>query len=321
MAPKDLFGNDLPEPPVDVTLPLLDGSTIKESQLKDAGESIQLEAMRAWFYGHYQNPVEETPYDSEEGGYIFMYGGPFDPKEELSSRFSNLVSDDIIQRLADELGDEAWQWEGRPGPGDYDEYAVESIEPPSRINARFIDNIAKIKVLSQTKIETEHQQFLLRILFASVITALETYLSDKFISSIDKNPTALRKFVESFPQFRKEAMKVSDIFKKSDTIEKQVKSILLGEIVWHKLVSAGHMFNGTFDVDFPDERELVFLLRAVDIRHDLIHRGGKTKEGREHDIKVDNIQALLEACESLVKFIEGQAAKFLAANEPEELPL
>ena len=153
------------------------------------------------------------------------------------------------------------------------------------------------------------------MLFASVITALETYLSDRFVSSISNNPEALRKFVETFPRFKKEDIKLSDIFKKSDGLEREVKTMLLTEMVWHRLIIVGKMFTGTFGVDFREPHDQAELLRAIEVRHDLVHRSGKTKDGVEHVITPEQIEKLIVEADHLVSWIDCQHDKF-KTDEP-----
>lgn len=309
--------NDVPERPGPEAFHLSDGSVVSELNLKDADEETQIAAMRSWFYENFQNPAEETPYDSGEGGYIYLHGGPFDAKEELESRFDGIVPEEVIEKLADELGDESWEWEGCPRPGDYDDdYLIETIAPPSEHINRFTASIANTRKLVQTKVEASEEQFFRRMLFASVITALETYLSDHFVSSITNNPKALRKFVETFPRFQKEAIKLSDIFKRTDRLEHQVKSMLLTEVVWHRLISVGRMFTDTFGVDFREPQDQAELLRAIEVRHDLIHRSGKNKEGVEHVITPENIEKVIVEATVLASWIDSQHDKF-AVDEKE----
>src|SRR5215470_14044536 len=100
MAAKDLFGDDLPDESGPEQFRLPDDTTIDEAHLKDADEETQIEAMRSWFHENFQDPVEETPYDSGEGGYIYIYGGPYDPREQLEARFAGTVAEDVIEKLA-----------------------------------------------------------------------------------------------------------------------------------------------------------------------------------------------------------------------------
>ena len=64
---------------------------ITEEALSKAVPEIQRDIMREWFINNYEDPVECLPYDSEEGGYIYIWGGPYDPFEELESEFSGIV--------------------------------------------------------------------------------------------------------------------------------------------------------------------------------------------------------------------------------------
>jgi len=307
MGNENLFGNEAPGKPEPETFELPDGSRVSESHLEQESEETQIAAMRSWFFDNFQDPVHETPYDSREGGYIYLHGGPYNAKEELTSRFDGVVPEEIINKLADKLTDESWEWEGRER---YDDYILDTIAPPSEHVERFTMSIANIRKLVKTPIDSAEEQFFRRMLYASVITALETYLSDRFVSSITNNPEKLRKFVETFPRFKKESIKVSDTFKKSGTLEREVKLILLGEILWHRLIVVANMFYATFGVDFPDPKALAELLRAVEVRHDLVHRSGKNKDGAEHTITPEDIEKVVVESETLVKWIDCQHEKF-----------
>src|ERR1700733_10146417 len=84
---------------------LEDGKRISSRELPNADREQQLEAMRRWFHRHYEDPVENCPHDSGEGGYLYIYGGPYNASEELSSEFGGVIEDDLIEKLASELDD------------------------------------------------------------------------------------------------------------------------------------------------------------------------------------------------------------------------
>jgi hypothetical protein len=269
-----------------------------------------MDAMRSWFFSNFQDPVEETPYISSEGGYQYLFGGPYDANEELDNRFEDIVPQEVRAKLGHELQDQSWEWAGRARDSDFDDYILENIAPPSEHIGRFTASIANIRKLVTTATDPSEEQFFRRMLYAGVITALETYLSDRFVSSITNNSAALRKFVETFPRFRKESISVSDVFKKSDHLERYVKTILVGEILWHRLVAVSNMFKDTFDVNIPKLNDMAGLLRAVEIRHDLVHRSGKDKDGVEHTITPENIEQIIKEAEILVGSIDLQREKF-----------
>lgn len=72
------------------------------------------EEIKEWFSRHFEDPVESCPYESREGGYIYIYGGPYDAREEIESEFCGLVNDEIIDEVASELEEISWEWSGCP---------------------------------------------------------------------------------------------------------------------------------------------------------------------------------------------------------------
>jgi hypothetical protein len=101
------------------------------SQVKRMGRAKQLEIMEVWFRANYEDPGNELPYESREGGYQWIWGGPYDADEELQDEFSGIVNLDRIQELSQELAYENWQWSptvNHPSRRD-DERDREPLEP------------------------------------------------------------------------------------------------------------------------------------------------------------------------------------------------
>lgn len=74
------------------------------------GESIEVRRMITWFLSVYEDPVESCPHDSAEGGYQFIYGGPYTAEDELWSAFSD-ADEWHIERAAElleQLGTTEW---------------------------------------------------------------------------------------------------------------------------------------------------------------------------------------------------------------------
>lgn len=71
--------------------------------------------MLHWFREHFEDPANETPYSSEDGGYQYIWGGPYDAREQLSDEFGTMISEDLIADIAVELeNDDIVDW--APGP-------------------------------------------------------------------------------------------------------------------------------------------------------------------------------------------------------------
>jgi len=53
---------------------IVENSVILLCDIQKLSREEQKEIMRAWFLENFENPVERTPYESREGGYIYMGG-------------------------------------------------------------------------------------------------------------------------------------------------------------------------------------------------------------------------------------------------------
>jgi hypothetical protein len=87
---------------------------VTPSQLKRLGKAKQLEYLIHWFGRMFEDPANETPHNSEEGGYQYIWGGPYDARDELDSEFGHLVSEEIIEQAVSQVEEHAVEW--APGP-------------------------------------------------------------------------------------------------------------------------------------------------------------------------------------------------------------
>ncbi|GHV03636.1 hypothetical protein AGMMS50229_03260 [Campylobacterota bacterium] len=255
----------------------------------------QLEMMRNWFFEHFEDPANSMPYESKEGGYIWICGaGPHDAYSELYDQFSDTVSHDIIDELANELG---WmEWASK----DYD---YDDIDTISEYRENFDSAIVSIESLLDTKVEKRVSDCFYRLLFANTITALETYLSDAFIHTVAPDQTLMRRFIESAPEFKNQKCSLSDVFKIVETVEQRAKGCL-DSLVWHNLKRVRPMYRATLGIDFPDEIGSIFT--AIDKRHDIVHRNGKTVSGDEVCIEQHDVVSLISTVNSFVEYIDVQ---------------
>ena len=286
--------------PRNVFIELKDGTQYSKSELRTSDPEVQTEVMKDWFLANFEDPAENTPYESAEGGFQFIWGGPYDPEEQLSDRFSGVVPDEVISDLATELCQIAPEWTGHIGSTELDEY-VWSVPDVSHFGA-FTTSIKNVKKLLTLKVPSDEKQCFLRLLYAQTITILEAYLSNTFITSIKKDPKLLRRFVETEPDFKNRKLTLNEVFSASEKIEEDVKKHL-AELVWHRLEKVKLMFRDTLGIYFPDDLTKIF--KAIETRHDIVHRNGATKDGTEHNLTVGEIEELIQLVEWLVANVEA----------------
>lgn len=158
------------------------------------------------------------------------------------------------------------------------------------------------------------KQFLFRLLYANVITSMETFLGDTLKREVLQNEDSLRKFVETYKPFKDISMNLSDLYVKKESMPSFVKTTLR-ELLYHDLRKIKPIYHDALGIDLGDVSELY---KAVLVRHDLVHRNGKNHEGVEHTITEDMVRELQTKVKALMDSVNNQLAERLF--EGEEVP-
>lgn len=145
------------------------------------------------------------------------------------------------------------------------------------------------------------------MLYSSIITSLETYLGDAIKYNINQKKMFLRNFVENFDDYKKTGCKINNIITLYETLEDRVDETLIG-LMYHNLSRIGVIYKITFNIDFPPIDELS---ASVNIRHDLVHRNGKMKDGTVRNISKKDILELKQKTYEFIKYIDDQFTRVL----------
>lgn len=260
--------------------------------------------MRLWFYSQYESPAECLPYIPTEGGYQWIYGGPYDARDVLEEEFSGLASEEDIDVLVAELEMECTEWSGISDQNDdfgffgflddHDGHNTAAV----KINNHLVDVRLLAGVSIHEDLANKHRQ----MLFANVIGALEAYLYERFVQQVLSDDEKFRRFVASFPKFKDEKLTIQQIFNTLDGLRDKVKKEL-AEMIWHRLHDVNALFKATLSVELINTSPL---MQAVKIRHDIIHRNGFDKDGNVVDVPLIKLENLIADVTRLVSNLEGQ---------------
>ncbi|MDF1657489.1 MAG: zinc-ribbon domain-containing protein [Verrucomicrobiales bacterium] len=164
-----------------------------------------------------------------------------------------------------------------------------------------------LELTHNTQLSPEHEQTLYRMSFAAVIASLETYLSDLFISCIRGEPLFLKRVLTTDPEFKGKRYSIDEVVQFSEKFEESVIKTLEG-FIWHNLDRAKKKFKSVLEIEF-DELTLPKVMRAVSVRHDIVHRNGRDKGGRIIRLSIDDIDTVMRDVAMLVDSIEKQISK------------
>lgn len=85
-----------------------------------------------WFRSHFDDPANGLPYDSNEGGYQWIDGGPYDAREEIESAFPEASEDELNEAVDRIEGDGVFEWMGTYNRA----HPYPQIEEPETIEER-----------------------------------------------------------------------------------------------------------------------------------------------------------------------------------------
>jgi len=285
---------------------------IRQDAIYDTYFSSEFDRVRNWFLSNFEDPAENTPYDSSEGGYMYLWGGPYDAAEEIYDKFSGDVEESILNAVIESLEGLGTEWAKVPSIGDFDDFAG----IPSQIE-RFRLSIQNINSELDRVKDLPNRDFVQSLLFAHSITILETYLQDTFVQFIQED-VYKRKFVENDPVFKKEKIQLADLYRKLESIDSVVAERILS-IVFHRSDVVEKMFGETLGISFPDGKGRVF--RYISKRHDVIHRNCRDCDGNEFIITKSEIVEAIDCISKIVESVEEQATKLRSNQSLVSIPL
>lgn len=283
----------------------------EDDWLASASRDDQTIAIRAWFTSRYCDPANDTPYNSREGGYLFIHGGPYSPEEELGDRFGGVVPDNVIKEVVEELEAEAgedWAPIGHGPDEDDDDWTwdlpdvPDSGTPIARLKERLQQGMSVLTLRG----DPAAQELAIQLVYVQTIGALEAFLYETALYWIEKDEERVKNCITRLPVFTDQKISLKEIFTQYDGLKTKVKEYLY-HLVWHRWKDVSPLYEKGLGVKLPSTKDFQDALQK---RHDIVHRSGTDQEGKP--IAMDHGEVLLlsakveEFCEKVaVEFDEG----------------
>jgi hypothetical protein len=118
-----------------------------------------------------------------------------------------------------------------------------------------------------------------RMIFSQQIAALEAYLSDTLIKAVLSHNDAKRRLMTTDTELSKKRFSLTDFTDRPDLVNHTVHEHLLS-IRYHNLAKVSILYRATLNVtllDLVSDSQLLF--KAIQFRHDCVHRNGRDKSG------------------------------------------
>lgn len=128
----------------------------------------------------------------------------------------------------------------------------------------------------------EDGDFLLnRMVFSHQITALEAYLGDTLINEVMRDADALRRLIAEAKELVEAKYSLHQIANFPDLVQTTVRAYLR-DILYHNLEKVDVLYKIALGVKLLSlAKDKPRLFKAINLRHDCVHRNGFEKDGNE----------------------------------------
>lgn len=197
----------------------------------------------------------------------------------------------------------------------YDDY-IDAISANTEFSKTFNDGIRHVRSLAMyiQTLDTEESTSLARMLYAHVITLMETFLSDALINTVLRDEALIRRVVERISWFKEQKFSLSAIYAKMASVREIVQRYL-ARLLYHDIKKVRTLYKDVLEITLPASEDLE---NAINQRHDIVHRNGRTKEGDTVNVGFNEVMNLADLCERFVSNVDKHLPPPSTAIAPPE---
>lgn len=189
---------------------------------------------------------------------------------------------------------------------------MDAFIPKSAYDAKDIYDISVNEIISllNCSINSNLSHVLYKYAFIGVFAAFEYFLCNVCRCYIIKENVYMEKFLKSNKKYKNETFKMYEIFSKYSSIKKLVDEYIC-DIVYHNTTKVCDIFYSVFDIKL----DMTDFVSYVLIRHDIIHRNGRTKNGSLTYVTKKLVNDLIECTNGIVEQVcAGLKEKSIISN-------
>ena len=207
------------------------------------------------------------------------------------------LSDDDLDEDSEEYQELAEEY------SNYQDYLSEQAElrwlneiSSSILHKQFMCELNELKKLMISTPKNEPNYMLDKMTYAYAVTLLETFLSDTAKSLINENDDFLANSLE-MKEFESTKYSLKEI-KRKNFDAKSIVISKLSDISFHNITKVKKIYEIILGQKLNIEISELCLITKK--RHDIVHRNGKTKDGKPIDL---NIAIVIKAIENIEVFV------------------
>lgn len=144
-----------------------------------------------------------------------------------------------------------------------------------------------------------------RMIFSTVISAMEAYLSDTLKRNVLNREGVKRRFVKIYNVYSSDKLEGKNIFDYIDKLDGYIKYHIDKKMSFHDTQLIDSIYTKVLHCKI-DKDKLKKLRAFVEKRHDIVHRNGKDKDSNVHDISQKDVHVLINVVSDFIQDIDTQ---------------
>ena len=127
--------------------------------------------------------------------------------------------------------------------------------------------------------------------------------------------STLRTLVATNKDFQTKTLGLSTIFERMEGLKGEVETYLQ-ELIWHRLDKVKPLMESGLNIELP---KIGDLMKEVLVRHDIVHRGGRTKPGDAITLSVGDVRRVIKMVRTFVDEIEVEVVCRYTENSSDNI--
>jgi len=144
-----------------------------------------------------------------------------------------------------------------------------------------------------------------RMIFTQQVSAFEAYLGDTLLRAVQAKPKALSQLLTKDTEVNAQKFTLAQVAANPNLVSEKVAAYLKS-ILYHNLAKVHFLYGAALNVQIlTDDDDNDNLMKAIQYRHDCVHRNGKDNDGNPLEVFTeDYIRRTGQLMRALVKRIE-----------------
>ncbi|MGN2432277.1 hypothetical protein [Pseudomonas syringae] len=148
-----------------------------------------------------------------------------------------------------------------------------------------------------------------KLVLSGLVSAMEAYLANTLITLVADEVDATENLLLKEEKLSSQKITLFEAWNESLTVERRVQDYLRDQI-YHRLGKVERLYEIAFNIQiFPSLEIKTRLHQTISLRHDIVHRNGRSLQGDEQDFSSTSVHAMMRDIHDFVMHVNNELFK------------